>query len=141
MRLLSLMLLLLLGGCAPPPAKTDAERVAERQAEQATQLPKDPQDAAAYRKLQASGHDFSKPTSVDFTLYFPDEAAARGVVQVLSAEGYRGEISLSGTEFMVQLQKEMTLTGDAIDMERFKMRELTVNAGGRYDGWGAQVQK
>lgn len=141
MRLLSLMLLLLLGGCAPPPAKTDADRAAERQAEQAAQLPQDPKDAALYRQLQAAGHDFAKPTRVDFTLYFPEEAAARGVVQVLSSEGYQGDISLSGAEFMVQLQKEMTLTGDAIDMERFKMRELTVNAGGRYDGWGAQVQK
>jgi hypothetical protein len=141
MRWLALLLLLLLGACAPPPAKTDADRAAERQAEQAAQLPKDPNDAAVYRQLQAAGHDFSKPTLVDFTLYFPEESAARGVVQVLSAEGYRGDISLSGSEFMVHLQKEMSLTGDGIDMERFKMRELTVNVGGRYDGWGAEVRK
>ena len=104
-------------------------------------MPKDAGDSQVFTALKQSGHDFSKPTEVNFYLYFPEEGAARGVVQVLSGDGYKGEVSQSNGEWLAHLKKTMVLDADAIDMERFKMRDLTVNSGGHYDGWEAAVQK
>lgn len=131
-------LLLLVLGCSGIPRPVDDAR-AERAAAEAKRVPKDPYDAQVFAQLRKEGHDFTKPTTVDFYLYFPEEAAARGAIHVLSSEGYRGDLKMVDGRYQAHLAKDMKLSADAIDMERFKMRELTVNAGGEYDGWGAQV--
>jgi hypothetical protein len=127
-------------GCSQLPRPVDAAR-AERAASQPAQAPKDATDAAIFKALRDAGHDFSKPTIVEFFAYFPDEASARGTVQVLSGKGYSGEVRRSESEWLCQLRKTMVLNADAIDMERFLFRDLTVNSGGRYDGWQAQVAR
>lgn len=104
-------------------------------------MPKDPFDAKVFTELKNAGHDFSKETEVDFYLYFPEQGAAAGTLQVLSADGYTGEIKNQDGKWLCHLKKKMVLTADKIDMERFKFRDLTVNAGGEYDGWGAPVLK
>jgi hypothetical protein len=125
-------------GCSSLPRPVDDAR-AERAAAEARRVPKDPYDAEVFAQLKKAGHDFTKPTTVDFYLYFPEEAAARGVIHVLAPEGYRGDLKNVDGRFQAHLAKDMVLTSEAIDMERFKMREFTVNSGGEYDGWGAQV--
>lgn len=132
--------LMLVLGCGALPRPVDDAR-AERAAAEAKKRPKDPFDAQVFDQLKKAGHDFTKQTTVDYYLYFPEEAAARGTIHVLSSEGYRGDLKLVDGRWQAHLQKDMVLTADGIDMERFKMRELTVNSGGEYDGWGAQVAR
>lgn len=127
-------------GCSQLP-KPATDRIADREAAQAAKLPKDPFDAKVFTELKKAGHDFTKATVVDFYLYFPEEGAARGCLQVLSSDGYTGEIKQDNGEWLCHLQKSMKLTADVMDMERFKFRDLTVNSGGHYDGWEAQVVK
>jgi len=131
-------LLMLLIGCGALPKPVE-EAKAERAAAEAQKRPKDPYDAQVFDQLQKAGHDFTKKTTVDFYLYFPEEIAARSAIHVLSSEGYRGDLKNIDGRWQAHLAKEMVLTADDIDMERFQMRELTVNSGGEYDGWGAQV--
>lgn len=138
--LLALFCLVLTIGCKKVPLPA-SDRIEERNAAAAAKMPKDPFDAKVFTELKTAGHDFSKPTKVDFFLLFPEEGAARGVIQVLSPEGYKGEIKNENGKWLCHLQKEMILTADVIDMERFKFREFTVNAGGEYDGWGAPAVK
>lgn len=137
-----LVLCLLVGslGCSKIPRPVDDFK-ADQAAKEATRLPKDPGDAQVYQELKKAGHDFSKPTTVDFYLYFPEEGAARGTLQALSSDGYSGEIKMVNGQWECHLTKTMVISAEVIDMERFKMRELTVNSGGQYDGWGAPVVK
>lgn len=137
--LIALCLILLGTGCKIPRPVDDYH--AEQAAAAATKRPKDPDDAKVFDQLKAAGHDFKKPTEVDFYLYFPEEGAARGALQVLSGQGYTGEVGQDKGEWLCHLKKTMVLTADAIDLERFQMRDLTVNSGGHYDGWGAAVKK
>jgi hypothetical protein len=137
--LLALCLILTGTGCKIPRPVDDYHAV--QAAAAAAKRPKDAGDAKVFDQLNAAGHDFKKPTVVDFYLYFPEEAAARGALQVLSGQGYTGDISQGNGEWLCHLKKSMVLNADSIDMERFKMRDLTVNSGGHYDGWGAAVKK
>jgi hypothetical protein len=138
--LLALFCLALTLGCDKIP-KPATEAIEERNAAAASRMPKDPFDAKVFTEMKKAGHDFSKPTKVDFYLYFPEEGAARGVLQVLSTDGYTGDIKQVDGKWQCHLQKDLILTADTMDMERFKFRDLTVNAGGEYDGWGAPVVK
>ncbi|MCC7230295.1 MAG: ribonuclease E inhibitor RraB [Fimbriimonadaceae bacterium] len=137
-----LVFCLLIGGlgCSKIPRPVDDYK-ADRAAKEATRLPKDPGDAQVYQELRKAGHDFTKPTTVDFYLYFPEEGAARGTLQALSSDGYAGEIKMTNGQWECHLTKTMVISAEAIDMERLKMREMTVNSGGHYDGWGAPVVK
>jgi hypothetical protein len=138
--LLALLCLVFVVGCDKVP-KPATEVIDERNAAAAARMPKDPFDAKVFTELKAAGHDFKKATKVDFYLTFPEEAAARGVIHVLSPDGYAGDIKQDQGQWVCHLQKEMVLTADVIDMERFKFRDLTVNSGGQYDGWGAPAVK
>ncbi len=138
--LLFILGLLLMIGCAKP-TKTETESSEISHSGTVEKMPKDAADSAVFTQLKQAGHDFSKETEVVFYLYFPEEGAARGALQVLSADGYNGEISSSDSQWLCKLNKKMILTADTIDMERFKFRDLTVNAGGEYDGWEAAPVK
>lgn len=140
-RLLLAVFCLAMGlGCKKIPRPVD-DYQAGQAAAKAARMPKDPADAKVFTELKTAGHDFSKPTEVHFYLYFPDESAARGVIHVLSSDGYAGELRQSNGQHLAFLKKTMVLDAEAIDMERFKMRDLTVNSGGEYDGWEAAVVK
>ncbi len=138
--LILVLCLCLFAGCAKPPT-TAPDEVEATASGQVMKMPKDPKDAELFTQLKEAGHDFSKETEVDFYLYFPEEGAARGALQVLSADGYNGTIENREGQWLCHLKKKMVLTADVIDMERFKFRDLTVNTGGEYDGWGAPVVK
>jgi hypothetical protein len=138
--LLLICCLALLGGCKKIPRPVD-DYHAEQAAKKATRLPKDPTDAAAFTQLKKDGHDFSKPTEVRYHLFFPEESAARGAIHVLSSDGYAGELMQSQGEWLAILKKTIVVDAETVDMDRFKMRDLTVNSGGHYDGWSAQAQK
>jgi len=131
-------ILMLLLGCGALPKPVDDSRT-ERETGEARRVPKDPYDAEVFAKLKKAGHDFSKKTTVGYYLYFPDEASARATIHVLSANGYRGDLKQADGKWLAYLQKDMVLTADEVDIERSKMRDLTVNSGGEYDGWEAQV--
>lgn len=138
--LLALFCLALTLGCNKIP-KPATEAIEDRKAAAAAKMPKDPFDAKVFTELKTAGHDFTKKTKVDFYLNFPEEGAARGVIHALSPDGYAGGIHQVEGQWQCHLQKEMVLTADVIDMERFKFREFTVNAGGTYDGWAAPAVK
>ena len=137
--LIPVLCILVLGGCTKPEATEASENEPPAAGTRAMKMPKDPKDSEVFAQMKAAGHDFSKETEVDFYLYFPEEGAARGALQVLSADGYDGTIEHRDGQWLCHLKKKMVLTADTIDMERFKFRDLTVNAGGEYDGWGAPV--
>lgn len=137
--LLAISCLAFLIGCKIPRPVDDFH--AEQTAAKAAKVPKDAGDAQVFTAMKTGGHDFSKPTEVQLYLYFPEEVAARATIDALSRDGYAGDLQQSNGEFLAHLKKTMVLDADAIDMERFKMRELTVNNGGHYDGWEAAIQK
>ncbi|HJP82668.1 MAG TPA: ribonuclease E inhibitor RraB [Fimbriimonadaceae bacterium] len=134
------LLLVVSGGCSSLP-KPATERIQEREAAKAARLPKDPSDAAVFAELKKAGHNFSKETKVDFYLRFPEEGAARGALQAYSGQGYTGDVSQQQGFWACHLQRKMVLTADEIDLARFGFRDITVNNGGEYDGWGAEVVK
>lgn len=140
-RLLILVLCLTLFAGCKTDTKTASERIEESTSAAETKMPKDPKDAEVFTRLKTAGHDFQKPTKATFYLYFPEEGAARGALQVLSADGYTGKITQGDSKWLCELQKDMVLTADTIEMERFKFRDMTVNAGGEYEGWDAPPVK
>lgn len=128
----------LVSGCKPKSPGTAAEE-SNASGVADMKMPKDPADAEIFRQLKKANHDFSQPTQVIYYLYFTDETAARGVIHVLSSDGYAGDLAMVDGKYQVKLTKTMKLDADTMDLERFKMRDLTVNNGGEYDGWEAAV--
>lgn len=103
--------------------------------------PVDDWDAKLIERLRRGGADPFRPIDVDFFLALPSEAAAAGVAQRLTAEGFRVDVRAvsEGADhpWSVHAIKPMQLNVDGIRATSARLRELASAQGGRYDGWTA----
>jgi hypothetical protein len=92
------------------------------------------------RRLQESGDDLSKPRDVDFTVVFPDEAAAQAFAGEIGRRGYRVAIEHTDTakEFPwdVLVVRNMLPTHEGITEFEQQLEGSASRYGGRNDGWG-----
>ncbi len=103
--------------------------------------PVDDWDAKLIERLRRGGADPFRPIDVDFFLALPSEAAAAGVAQRLTAEGFRVDVRAVGEStdhpWSVHAIKPMQLNADSIRATSARLREIASAQGGRYDGWTA----
>jgi len=107
--------------------------------------PDDVPDSVVVENLAGAGSDVSKPHDIDFTLYFPAEAAARRVGEKLTSEGFKVAldfVAADGNEdefWSIDATKSMVPDPDEITIVGQSLRTLAESEGGEYDGWGAAV--
>jgi regulator of RNase E activity RraB len=107
--------------------------------------PDDVPDSVVVENLAGAGSDVSKPHDIDFTLYFPEEAAARRVGAKLTSEGFVVAVDFveeDGDEdafWSIEATKSMVPDPDEITKVGQSLRTLAESEGGEYDGWGAAV--
>ncbi len=96
-----------------------------------------------FRRMQASGFDFSKPHDVEFFAVFRTEAEADEVAQLYLADHKAGERLVNietrpaesgGME--LELVKSMLLTHGAVTAFESVLRERVATRDGYLDGWG-----
>lgn len=98
-------------------------------------------DGQVIARLQAAGSDVSRPHSVDFFLYFPNEAAAGRISHELAGQNYNTSVEANdeGTQWLILARKELVPTEAALAKIRNELTVLASTEGGEYDGWGAAV--
>jgi regulator of RNase E activity RraB len=104
-----------------------------------TSDPDDVPDSVVVENLRNAGSDLSKPHSIDFDLYFPDEAAARRVASRLTSQGFAVTVDEGEEDWSVEATRTMVPDADEITKAGKSLRALAESEGGEYDGWGAAV--
>jgi len=100
----------------------------------------DDENGDVLRRMQESGDDLSKPRDIDFTVVFPDEAAARAFVGQLHGRDCRVTVERTGTAeglpWDVLVVKNMVPSHEAITEYEALLESFASQHGGRNDGWG-----
>lgn len=101
-------------------------------------------DGDVFRRMQASGFDFSVPHPVEFFAVFADAEAANRVAEQYIEEHQRGGDQLAHVrttgrengETELFIAKTMTVTYEAVTAFEARLTERAAQNGGRPDGWG-----
>jgi hypothetical protein len=96
-------------------------------------------------RLIADGDDLSKARDIDFTVVFPNGAAAEEFASKLRQEGYAASVDESdtaeGLPWDVVVVKHMLPICEAITEFQLSLQAEALSLGGRNDGWGCFAQK
>lgn len=100
-------------------------------------------DRQVLRRLQQAGADLSKPTEVNYYLYYrdralADSAAARGSADPLVATVQR---AADNSAWLCLVTGTMVPSEANIRAHTIRLLALAQATGGRYDGWEAAVTK
>lgn len=121
------------GGAAPPlPRPSKPPRVSAGM---------DAQDVEGLQALAKAGSDLSQPHQAEFYLLFPNEDAARNVVEKIAALGFATSVrpGTQGGEWEVQAVRLTVLSDEELKRARYLFTKLAKANGGRYSGWEAAV--
>lgn len=97
-----------------------------------------------FRRMVASGFDFSVPHPVEFFAVFADGEAANRVARRYIGEHEAGEDTLAGVrttplesgETELFIARPMLVTHAAVTAYETRLGERVAQEGGRLDGWG-----
>ncbi|MDQ2766019.1 MAG: ribonuclease E inhibitor RraB [Gemmatimonadota bacterium] len=95
------------------------------------------------QQLREAGADLTKPTEVNYYLYFSDSGTAARAADSVRAFGFEAEVR-SGrgrTQWLCLATNNMIPDTTAIFAATKKFSELTKRLGGDYDGWEAEGTK
>jgi hypothetical protein len=100
-------------------------------------------DQQTLRALRDAGADLTKPTQVNFYLYFSDRvkadaAAAEATTRELPASVKRGA---DDSSWLCLVSGRMVPTESAIRQVSTRLQAVATTHGGEYDGWEAAVTK
>jgi Regulator of ribonuclease activity B len=100
-------------------------------------------DQSVRTQLRHAGSDLSRPHHIRFFLYFPTQAAAEQAASKIRAAGYdvKVEPAATGSDWLCFTTKTMVPGLPALRTIRIDFDNLAASLGGRYDGWGAGVEK
>jgi len=98
-------------------------------------------DQMVIAQLRKAGSDISKPHAIEFSLYFPTQAAASQAASHVRDAGFYSEVrrAAQGDSWLCFATKEMVPTQDALENIRSNFTSLATSLGGEYDGWGSPV--
>ena len=100
-------------------------------------------DEAVIRALRDAGSDTTRPTSIRFYLYFPDEPRAKVAAERVRRE--RDEITLEKSAYdnnwLCLITRTMTPNHSELSSLRREFSAVTADLDGEYDGWEAAVVK
>ena len=104
------------------------------------EIPDDP-DGRVLKQLVAQGSDLSKPHSVQFFLYLPDQARATQACNALKAEGYECKVQEQprGSQWQCLATRSLVPSHAEIVAISARMEELAKMHGGSYNGWVTAV--
>jgi len=94
----------------------------------------------ALRRMEANGDDLSRPRSIEFTVVFPDENAAKHFENQIVGLGYTASIEFTqiAQEFpwdVIVANQMIPLYEEIVAFEDF-LQEAAKRLGGHTDGWG-----
>jgi regulator of RNase E activity RraB len=101
-------------------------------------------DRQVLAQLRRAGADLTKPTEINFYLYFKDREAADSAAAHVSAgpliATVRPPLS-DGKPWLCDVTDQMVPDETAIHSQAVRFLELAQRYGGEYDGWEAAVRK
>ena len=100
-------------------------------------------DEATLIQLKSAGSNLSKPHSLDFFLYFPDQSTADSAAARIRKLGFavKVEKSTTGTEWLCYSTRIMVPDLHELQMIRIDFNQLAAPLRGNYDGWGTEVER
>ena len=100
-------------------------------------------DQQTLRALRDAGADLTKPTEINFYLYFPTRAAADTAATQAATPQLRPHVdrAANGPTWLCLLTGNMVPTESAVHAESVRLGALAKAHSGEYDGWEAAVTK
>ncbi len=94
-------------------------------------------------QLRKAGADLSKPHHIEFFLYFPSQPIAEQAAPKIKAAGFdvKVEPAAQGSDWLCYATKTMVPDLPALQKIRTDFSDLAASLGGKYDGWGTEVEK
>jgi hypothetical protein len=100
-------------------------------------------DLETLHALEKAGADLSKPTDIEFYLYFQTQEAAERARDTAQMPGFSAVAKQAGKgkSWLCLLSGRMAPTEDEIRAASALLQELADSLGGEYDGWEAKVTR
>jgi regulator of RNase E activity RraB len=101
----------------------------------------DDEDGRVLQRLVSAGSDLSKPHTVEFFLYLPDQERATKTCDTLQNEGYTGKVQreAQGHQWKCLATKTLVPSHAEIVAISRHLEDLARMHGGSYDGWVTAV--
>ena len=98
-------------------------------------------DAQTLGALRDAGADLTRPTEVNYYLYFPTRAAAERAAASARTPEFTAEVSegADGESWLCLATAQMVPSESAIRAATTRLKALAESLGGDYDGWEAAV--
>ena len=100
-------------------------------------------DAQTLLALRNAGADLTKPTEVNFYLYFPTREAAERAADSARTPSFTAKVGegADGKSWLCRVSGEMVPSESAIRAASTRLQALAATLGGEYDGWEAAVTR
>ena len=94
-------------------------------------------DGDALRMAVDAGADLARPMIIDFTVFAPNERAARSIAELVETQGFDPSISddENGSAWSVYCSVSMLATYEGVVEVQAHLNELLKPHGGYCDGW------
>ncbi|WP_109488600.1 ribonuclease E inhibitor RraB [Occallatibacter savannae] len=103
------------------------------------------ENAEVLRRMEAAGDDLTLSRNIDFTVVFPDQAAAQKFAARIRDLGFVASVELTQTAedhpWDVVVVKNMTPSREGIGDFENLLESVAVPLGGRNDGWGCMSER
>lgn len=100
----------------------------------------DDENGDVLRRMEAHGDDLTRSRNIDFTVVFPNEAAAERFATHFRGLGYAASIEFTQTAgdlpWDVVVVNHMVTSHDGIGSFEVMLEDVATPHGGRNDGWG-----
>ncbi len=104
--------------------------------------PRGDMDAAGLAQLRRSGSIVEKPHAMEFFLYFSTRGDAEAASRDLNEDGFTTVVQHDeeDSDWLCFATKSVVPTLSALHSIRVRFDAIAARFGGRYDGWGTEIQ-